>query len=263
MKRYNNKNRLPGFTLVELSIVLVIIGLIVGGVLAGQSLIISAQLRAQVTQLNQFSAALNTFYTKFEAVPGDWNNIPAVGGYLTRAHTIGQGNGNGIIESSCAAGAGVFAIGEGELFWADLSAAGLVNFTSAYADGTCAAAETSLVSLLPPASYKHGNMVAAFSNAGLNYYFIAALTDADATGVFAGGATTPGILPADAYAIDLKIDDGTPGTGSVKAAGGTPTDAALSGSSVTAGKCVNTSATPNAYNPLNKTYVCALQVQMQ
>jgi prepilin-type N-terminal cleavage/methylation domain-containing protein len=47
-----------GFTLIEMSIVLVIIGLIVGGVLVGQDLIRAAYIRAQITQIEKFNTAV-------------------------------------------------------------------------------------------------------------------------------------------------------------------------------------------------------------
>ena len=63
-----------GFTLVELSIVLVILGLLVGGVLAGQSLIHAAELRAISTELTNYKTAIGAFRDKYLAIPGDMNN---------------------------------------------------------------------------------------------------------------------------------------------------------------------------------------------
>ena len=60
-----------GFTLVELSIVLVIIGLLIGGILVGQSLIESAKLNSFVRQIAQYDAGVSSFYSKFRAIPGD------------------------------------------------------------------------------------------------------------------------------------------------------------------------------------------------
>ena len=60
-----------GFTLIELSIVLVIIGLIVGGVLVGRDLINAAKLRSVLTDVEKFNAAANTFRTKYNCLPGD------------------------------------------------------------------------------------------------------------------------------------------------------------------------------------------------
>lgn len=60
-----------GFTLVELSIVLVIIGLLIGGILVGQSLIESAKINSEVRRLTQYSIAINLFQDRFKQAPGD------------------------------------------------------------------------------------------------------------------------------------------------------------------------------------------------
>jgi prepilin-type N-terminal cleavage/methylation domain-containing protein len=60
-----------GFTLIEMSLVLVIIALIVGGILVGQDLIKAAEARAQISQIEKYNSAVNTFRAKFQAIPGD------------------------------------------------------------------------------------------------------------------------------------------------------------------------------------------------
>src|SRR3569833_319215 len=62
------------FTLVELSIVLVILGLLDGGVHTGQSLIRAAELRSVTTQYQRFLTAVQTFRDKYFALPGDMTN---------------------------------------------------------------------------------------------------------------------------------------------------------------------------------------------
>lgn len=62
------------FSLVELSIVLVILGLLTGGILAGQSLIRASELRAVVTEYERYIAASHTFRDKYMAIPGDMAN---------------------------------------------------------------------------------------------------------------------------------------------------------------------------------------------
>jgi prepilin-type N-terminal cleavage/methylation domain-containing protein len=63
-----------GFTLVELSIVIVIIGLIVAGVTAGQSLVAAAKIQSQITELKKYEVAYNIFKLEYNAVPGDMSN---------------------------------------------------------------------------------------------------------------------------------------------------------------------------------------------
>ena len=63
-----------GFSLVELSIVLVILGLLTGGILAGQNLIRASELRSVSTQINQLNTAFMTFRDTYFALPGDMRN---------------------------------------------------------------------------------------------------------------------------------------------------------------------------------------------
>jgi prepilin-type N-terminal cleavage/methylation domain-containing protein len=77
-----------GFTLVEIAIVLVIIGLLLGGVLKGQGLIDSAKVKNVIQQSNSLTAAVNAYQDKFRALPGD--------DPLATTHVPGAtGNGNG------------------------------------------------------------------------------------------------------------------------------------------------------------------------
>lgn len=87
---YKNKT---GFSLVELSIVLVIIGLLIGGVLAGQSLIESFKLNSQIQQLQQIDTAYYNFRTKFKQIPGD------------SSYFVVPGDNDGIIENDKTANA--------------------------------------------------------------------------------------------------------------------------------------------------------------
>lgn len=67
-----------GFTLVEMAIVLVIIGLLLGAVMKGQSLIQQAKVKNVMNQVDSFRAAILTFYDRYGQYPGDENlsNIP-------------------------------------------------------------------------------------------------------------------------------------------------------------------------------------------
>ena len=69
----DNMNK-QGFTLLELSIVLVVIGLIVGGTVVGKDLIRASELNSIITQQNKIQIALNTFKLKYNVIPGDMRN---------------------------------------------------------------------------------------------------------------------------------------------------------------------------------------------
>ena len=126
-----------GFTLIELSIVLVIIGLIVGGVLTGQDLIKAAEIRATVGQYEKYNTAVNTFRTKYNGIPGDLLTssaqafgLPCISAAAfptcTGASVTGIGDGNGLITDANATNANS-ALGETLLIWSQLSSASLIE----------------------------------------------------------------------------------------------------------------------------------------
>ena len=92
MQFINLKKNQSGFTLVEIAIVLVIIGLLMGGVLKGKEMINSAKVKKTIKMAGELRAATMTFYDKYGMYPGDENktNIPT-----NDAH---NGDGNGVIE---------------------------------------------------------------------------------------------------------------------------------------------------------------------
>lgn len=91
---FTYKPKLKAFTLIELSIVLVIIGLIVGGVLVGKDLIEAAKLRKTASELEHQLAAINTFKIKYNCLPGDCKNSTQ---FFGTSNNNGNGNGNDII----------------------------------------------------------------------------------------------------------------------------------------------------------------------
>lgn len=82
-----------GFTLVELAIVLVIIGLILAGIIKGQALINNAKIKNAYNAQKEIMAAVYTYYDRYQKYPGDDNTAQARWGAATF-----NGNGNGIIE---------------------------------------------------------------------------------------------------------------------------------------------------------------------
>lgn len=79
-----------GFTLVELSIVLVIIGLVIGGVLVGKELIRAADIRANIADIEKLKTTINTFRLKYNCLPGDCLNATD---YFS---SVSNGDGDGV-----------------------------------------------------------------------------------------------------------------------------------------------------------------------
>jgi len=87
------------FTLIELSVVLVIIGLIIGGVMVGRDLIEASKIRAQITQISDIETQMNTFRVKYNCLPGDCINAAEFFGASFGPNAINNGNGDNIIHS--------------------------------------------------------------------------------------------------------------------------------------------------------------------
>ena len=111
MKRLRRTNRL-GFTLVELALVLVIVGLLITGVLKGEALIQNAKVKKLVNQKESLSAAYYTFYDRYGMYPGDENSTSFPTG------DTHAGDGDGRIETN---------LSEHYRLFEDLELSGIIN----------------------------------------------------------------------------------------------------------------------------------------
>jgi prepilin-type N-terminal cleavage/methylation domain-containing protein len=239
VRKFNQAAAKLGFTLIELSIVLVIIGLIVGGILVGQDLIKAAEIRSTVSQLEKYSTAVNTFRTKYNGMPGDLLNASNFG-FDTRAGTDGLGDGDGLLESSGSTSAEF--TGEIGCFWDDMSTAGLINEALNQSTACSTFDTTGAASLYTPvAKLGRGNYIILGSSGGINYLGITGVSSLASNEI----DTDDLLTGSEAFQIDTKLDDGAPTTGAVVAVdaagtnqGGTfwvtPDDADTAG----AGECV-------------------------
>jgi prepilin-type N-terminal cleavage/methylation domain-containing protein len=111
-----------GFTLVEIAIVLVIVGLLIGGVLKGQEMITNAKLKRIESDNAGIAAAMFSYQDRYTQLPGD--DSDAVGRFDIYSTSGGNvGNGNGIIEGAWAPTSGT---PETLIFWKHLRASGLI-----------------------------------------------------------------------------------------------------------------------------------------
>lgn len=123
MKQMQIPSRQRGFTLVEIAIVLVIIGLLLGGVLKGQEMIENARIKSVVSDMNGVSTAFNSYVDRYRAIPGD-----EVAATLTGrgwAGTAASTTANGVLQ--IAQNATFTNTGEQAAMWRSLRAAGLTS----------------------------------------------------------------------------------------------------------------------------------------
>jgi len=182
-----------GFTLIEIAIVLVIIGLLLGGVLKGQELITSARVRNIISQQDGIKAAYFGFLDRFRALPGDYSQASV---NIANVAAGANGNGNGQIRSIAAGDT----IDEHIAVWDHLSKSGFINGSFTYA----AAPETATSAATNP--YVRYIRVVYDTAYGLG------------TGSIRHNIKTGNQVPSDIMAeIDRKIDDGNPQQGSFRA----------------------------------------------
>jgi prepilin-type N-terminal cleavage/methylation domain-containing protein len=187
-----------GFTLIEIAIVLVIIGLLLGGVLKGQELITSARVRNLITTQDGVKAAYFGFQDRYRALPGDYPGAQALANIPNIPDTTFGGNGDGLIASTGTSN-------EPTLAWMHLSHAGFLTGNFTMASATEAASTT---------------------NSPLNpYNAILQIIHDNVYGIVTGDPAAtirPNVkignqIPVDILTeIDRKVDDGNAGRGTFR-----------------------------------------------
>lgn len=113
------KNQQSGFTLVEIAIVLVIIGLLLGGVLKGQELITQAKISNITNDINSYVSAVYSYQDRYKALPGDDKGANPRWTLITTA-----GDGNNVVGGAYESTTNT---DESRLFWAELRLAGFIS----------------------------------------------------------------------------------------------------------------------------------------
>ena len=245
-KAITSREKSTGFTLIELSIALVIIALLVGGVLVGRDLIKTAELRKQISQVNNLVLAVNAFKLRYSALPGDIRNASNfslhTGCVLGASENYGNGNGDGQlnynINQPSLEDRKIFC----HLFNANLFSHHQYGY-GPYGAGKCynnactaVPGGTSNILLVANAVY-----VGAPATSGMqNRFYIYLSNNSNINNV--GLAQTP----LDSSSIDQKMDDGLPTSGKTQA-WSTDSAAPTAGAAASA-NCLNNTTTPYSYN---------------
>jgi len=232
-----------GFTLVELSIVLVVVGLLIGGILVGQNLVRWTQVSSLNTQVTKLGITVSQFKMRYKAVPGEYiqaiNVWPQICNNAEGAcgcrKTGSLGNQNGIIDDTY----------EYEGAFAQLQAAGMMNMDrlQIYQNGTSPANWTCFANNMQQSASMKTRITGLY---GLWTSFN------NTSGLVFGAAAVPIATGEEAMALDQKFDDGLPNTGLIR---GTNT---VNGS----GSCrygTTTSAYDNRYRDMDK-FTCYMAV---
>ncbi len=219
-----------GFTLIEMSIVLVIIGLIVGGILKGQELIESARQKNAVSQVDRIKSGVTTFVDRYKSMPGDFGRAATVLG-----NSVSNGDDNGQIGARLASTAAMLttadATGTSETvqFWTHLLTANAVSGGTATVSTANPAGFSGISaspSPLPSSSFPQTGLSVAYgvhtgetANSGtiLEGHWLL-LHRWTGNGAMAAG-TAAAVSPARAYQMDNKYDDGLPDSGAIRTLG--------------------------------------------
>jgi prepilin-type N-terminal cleavage/methylation domain-containing protein len=212
-----------GFTLVEIAIVLVIIGLLLGGILKGQELINSARVRNLADSTQGIQAAYFGFIDRYRRVPGDWGQAAAAAAIGSTINS--GGNDNGRLDPTPN-------FTEPNAMWEHLSKAGFINGSYSGVVG-----EPTTANGAAPFNPFNAAIVVART---ADYIDFTAAAPPVRLNMVVGRST-----PVDiARELDTKLDDSNPGTGGLRAA--LSTGATLGGASAWGGEdanCVNPTGT--------------------
>lgn len=230
--QFMKSRKQSGFTLVEIAIVLVVIGLLLGGILKGQQLINSARVRNLADQNSGVQAAYYGFVDRFRNLPGDMTCTAAesaVGAAVSpgTCTTVVGGNANGRIDTIVEAGA----------VWSHMSVAGFLTGTYTGITANAAAYLTGVAAGAVPPNAFQGPIL--LGHTGDYLQDTARGTVVRLAYSFGGNIPVP--LLRD---LDQKLDDGTAGTGvlrsSAETADGTPgTFGPITDYTISGDDCVN------------------------
>lgn len=209
-----NRTSQSGFTLVELAIVLMIIGLLIGGILRGQELMENARVTSTIQQTKAYDGATTTFRDSYSAIPGDIANPGARLPNCTAAPCSTAGDGNGLVGAVVGTGGAVAAAAsENARFWTHLASARLISGTNPTSAVLAAGEMLPVAKIAGVFQVVQVNQAAVAPAPAISGLFLNLRNGA--AGNLAEGQGVSAISPNRAAQFDRKLDDGLPRTGDV------------------------------------------------
>lgn len=230
-----------GFTLLEITIVLAVIGLIAAGVLLARSMIRTSQLQATITESQVYATAIKNFKDKYKALPGDFSTATTIWGEVSASCAVGVGTGtttcNGNGDGNVRYGSGAY---ENFLAWRHLGLSGFTpqNFTgNTVTGGVCnydfKAGENVPASRVKGGAwnFETGQYATAYTGStGTMYFPISQALDTYSVHALWLGASLqddtstdscshsqiPLLTGSEAFELDRKYDDGSATTGAIR-----------------------------------------------
>jgi prepilin-type N-terminal cleavage/methylation domain-containing protein len=224
-KTFSSKK--SAFSLIELSIVLIIIGLLIAGITGGASLIKSSELRSIMGEARGYAVAVNSFFTQYDQYPGDAS--VRVGNA-----SLYDGDRDNKMEYVNDAST---PMAEGLDAWFDLKDIGAIDLAlTVFGSANPAGSAKVPVTDIPGSKIKGAGWAFDYNTTSLqNVVVLTGTTDVWATTKDLINATTSGtvannlsaeiISAPDAFSIDSKIDDGKANSGNVQAVNNNSADA--------------------------------------
>lgn len=248
-------SRRSGFTLLEMSIVLLIIGVIVGGILVGRNVLISSRLQSVITDVDTYTSAVASFKQTYLSVPGDMGTATTNWG----TDNLGCPTGGGVSGTCNGDNNGQIA-GETSYeyesfrFWQHLSLGGFFNKPVTGVAGSAGVYDSIPGTNVPTGSFEGGGYSAIWwgtvgteSSRFPGFYGNILLYGRRSSGAITNGAI---LTPDQAAGIDAKMDDGLPATGKVRAY--------MSGSAINSACSTTAVVSTAAYNVSVATPQCSL-----